>query len=88
LKKGTILQESGKPLQFANVENVDDQKAVVNPDLIRIADTFKAYMLEARNLFKARYAGLKDVAPLHLREVCNVLVLSCTDGLLARYDRS
>ncbi len=88
MKKGTILQEPGKPLQFANVEDVGDQKAVVNPDLIRIADTFKAYMSEARNLLKAKYAGLKDVAPLHLREVCNVLVLSCTDGLLARYDRS
>ena len=68
MKKGIVIQEPGKPLQFSNVEEVSAEDTVSNPLGVRVAETIKAYRAEARNLLKTQYAGLKNVAPLHLRE--------------------
>lgn len=88
MKKGVVKQEPGKPLQFSSVEEVHTENITASPLGIRVAETIKAYLAEARNLLRSRYAGLKDVAPLHLREPCNVFVLCCSDGLFVRYDRA
>ena len=88
MKKGIIIQEPGQPLKFSNIEEVPAEDTVANTLVTRVLDTIKAYQAEARNLLKTRYAGLKDVAPLHLREPCNSFVLCCSDGLCVRYDRA
>ena len=87
MKKGTVSFEPGKPLRFGDVQD-DDGAVPSNPDAALIAAYIKAYRLEARNLLSGRFAGLRDFAPPHLREVCNAFVLRCTDGMVIRYDRS
>ena len=87
MKKGTIIQEPGKPLQYVDVID-DGQTATPDLETARIVDAIKAYRLEARSLLSTRYEGLKDVAPLHLSAGCNILALRCVDGLCIRYDRS
>ena len=86
MKRGTLSFEPGKPLLFTSQD--EDGSAPSNPDLAPIAAYIKAYQLEARNLLSGRCAGLRDVAPPHLREVCNAFVMRCPDGILIRYDRS
>ncbi|NOS83359.1 MAG: DUF4263 domain-containing protein [Nitrospira sp.] len=87
MKKGTVIQEAGKPLRYADVVD-DEESPTPDPEVTKIADTIKAYRMEARSLLNGRYQGLKDVAPLHLRAGCNILALRCVDGICIRYDKS
>jgi hypothetical protein len=87
MKKGTVSVEPGKPLEFTSVEEVADG-AQMSGELEAVAAYLKAYRLGARTLLTGSLAGLKDVAPLQLREVCDVFVVRCVDGMLIRYDRS
>jgi hypothetical protein len=87
MKKGTVSVQPGKPLEFVNVEEVADG-AQMSAELEAVATYVKAYRLAARTLLTGSLAGQKDVAPLQLREVCDVFVVRCVDGMLIRYDRS
>jgi hypothetical protein len=87
VKKTTIIQEPGKPLQYPEVMD-DGQALTPDSEDAQIANTIKAYLKEASALLNGRYKGLKDVAPLHLRTGCNFLAIRCTDGLCIRYDKS
>ena len=87
MNKGTVSIHSGKPLEFTNVEDVPDG-AQADPVREAVAAYLKAYKREARTLLTGRLAGLADVAPPHIKEICDAFVVRCTDGMLVRYDRS
>ena len=81
MKKGTVSMQPGKPLEFTEVED-DSEATEIDPETGQISAFIKAYGLEARNLLNTRYSGLRDVAPLHLREPCHVFAIRCTDGMV------
>lgn len=51
-----------------------------------VSATIKAYRSAARELLSGKYSDVRELAPSHLREPCNVTVLVCTDGMLVRHD--
>jgi hypothetical protein len=88
LKRGNIRVETGKPLEFLDVVDVD---APITEGLAQakcVGETLKAYAAAARELLTGRYAVYADIAPTHLRIPCNIFVIRCVDGFFVRYDRT
>jgi hypothetical protein len=92
MKRGKILVETGKPLQFI-VEEDDSEPSIeigINSqtEIRQIGDTIAAYIGAGNQLLKNRYVQLAMIAPRHLRDHCSIFVLRCADGILVRYDPS
>lgn len=83
MKRGRVLVEPGKPLQFIVDEEVDSEPT---DTVRRIGDALIAYIRAGAELLKGRYAPLANIAPRHLRERSSILVLRCSDGVFVRYD--
>ena len=95
-KSGRVEIQQGLPLRF-----LEDPKTalegLVNPkererspeDRERsrlIASTLKAYREAFKTLLSGQYAELRDYAPTYLKEPCNTTAISCTNGIIVRYD--
>lgn len=88
MKKGTLIAQPGKPLEFRDAtdfaENSDEERQGVG----RVGAAMAAYRKAAKQLLAGKYACYADVVPGHLRGGCDVCVLQCSDGILVRYDRA
>ena len=86
-KKGKILVQPGKPLEFTDVEDTDASDDAAISITATIGRTLAAYMKATRTLLEGKYGSQKELAPPHMREPCNVFVVRCNDGILVRYDK-
>jgi hypothetical protein len=87
-KRGYLEIRQGQPMSFSQIEDIAE---AAQPDekeqkSSRVAATIKVYRDSAKDLLAGKYQDLRPFAPAHLTEPCNVLVVSCVDGVLIRYD--
>src|SRR6266849_9241288 len=88
--QGGIYAVPGQPLKF--VEETDANRegeaisAVSDSLFTAISETLAAYRKAADDLLRSKYANVKQIAPLHLRKPCSVLIIRCEDGMFVRYD--
>jgi hypothetical protein len=85
-KRGTIILQPGQPLQFTDEIDAEASNISWGPVGAAISATLRAYKRATIKLLEGRYASQRELAPIHMREPCNVLVLHCDDGILVRYD--
>jgi hypothetical protein len=51
-----------------------------------VGSVFKAYREAAKNLLAGRYIDLRELAPSHLKNPCDIAVICCENGIIVRYD--
>ena len=84
-KSGKFILEPGKPMRFT--EELVIEAPINTSTLVRaIGKCLKAYRKAGIALASGKYAAFKALAPPQFRDACHVLVLSCADGVLVRYD--
>ncbi|HSS98794.1 MAG TPA: Shedu immune nuclease family protein [Terriglobales bacterium] len=91
MKQTPVFIQPGQPLQFPDGVAQASDKMAENPQMKYISNvgkTLSAYLKAARKLLEEKYASLKDLAPPHMRDVCDIFVLRCNDGIFVRYDLS
>jgi hypothetical protein len=86
MKKGTVIVEPGKPLQFRDAVETNSSPSAEQQGAILIANALKSYQTAARDLLKGKLACYAELAPPHLRNPCDIVVLRCSDGVFVRYD--
>jgi Domain of unknown function (DUF4263) len=86
MKKGTVIVEPGKPLQFRDAVETNSSPSAEQQSAILIADALKSHHAAARDLLKGKFACYAELAPPHLRNPCDIVILRCSDGLFVRYD--
>jgi hypothetical protein len=86
MKKGTVIVEPGKPLQFQDAVEANSLPSAEHHGAILIANALKSYRMAARDLLKGKYACYAEAAPPHLRNPCDIVILRCSDGVFVRYD--
>ncbi len=84
-KHGRIVAQPGKPLEYVDVSDAGPSSGS-SPLVLGFIETLAAYREAAEQLLRSKYANQKELAPPHMREKCNILVLCCNDGVLVRYD--
>ncbi len=52
--------------------------------LLQVGEAIAVYLKTAKELLNGKYSAIREVAPLHLSNPGNVLVLYCQDGLIIR----
>jgi len=88
--RGTLEIRPGAPIRFvedraAPSPNVSAEQQELSE---RISRSLQAYGRAARALLAGKFKDLKDYAPGHLKQACDVTVVCCTDGVIVRYDRA
>lgn len=89
-KRGRLEVRGGQPLAFIEDPNPAELAPEPTPELREAASqviaTLKAYRDAAKNLLSGRYGDLRDFAPSHLREPCDITAICCKNGIIVRYD--
>lgn len=67
-----------------DLEGLTKQKQII---LDQVFATISAYINEVQKLLKGKYASIKDIAPLHLRNPGIIIIILCKDGIILRYDQ-
>lgn len=88
MKQGTIVVESGKPLQFREAVELDTPPSAEHKGVVLIAAALKAHRAAAHELLAGKYACYAELAPQHLRIPCDIMILRCKDGVFVRYDKT
>jgi len=94
VKKVAINFVKGNPMDLAKVSGAEvsgaeemgafteEQKELIDT----VGPTVVAYMAAAKELLSGKLAHLKGLAPPHLADSGNVLVVGCLDGVVIRYE--
>ncbi len=83
--RGTVVGTPGQPLKFT--ERVEVKGAIETSPLCKaVGETLREYRKAAHMLLEKEYASVREYAPPHLRAPCHIFVLSCSDGVLVRFD--
>src|SRR5713101_6917134 len=89
-KRGRLEVRGGQPLAFIEDQDSAEQAQEPPPELREAASqvvaTLKAYRDSVKNLLSVRYSDLRDLAPSHLREPCDIAAICCKNGIIVRYD--
>jgi hypothetical protein len=88
-KTGKMTFTRGRAMQFSEKSGTPMEDLTQEQERIvhQVSSTVKAYLDAAENLLKEKYAPMKDLAPVHLTDHGNVLVICCDEGILIRYER-
>lgn len=88
-KRVQIKVSAGAPIELPIEikENVDGLPTEKRDIMRRVGETFRAYLRASTQLLKGKYAKIKDIAPVHLRDPGRVLAMCCNEGIIVRYDR-
>lgn len=89
LKKGQVSFHGASPMSLSELTSTEDLQDLTEQQsvLVRsVGSTVAAYIKESKDLLSGRLAHLKGWAPPHLAEPGNVLVASCADGVVIRYE--
>src|SRR5437867_360779 len=86
VKKGTVIIEPGKPLQFNDAISIERPPVEDLKSANFIGDAIKTYLRSARELLKGKYACYASFMPQHLLSNCSTFVVQCSDGILVRHD--
>lgn len=90
LKRGRLEIRGGQPLAFVEDANPAEPGPEPPKELqeaaSQVAATLKSYRDAVKGLLNGRYSDLRDFAPSHLKEPCDVAVICCNDGIIIRYD--
>lgn len=86
-KRRVIQINAGKPLSFLE-ETGEPSSGALKESVVskQVGETLKAYRDAAKELLAGKYQDLQPFAPGHLRGGCNITAVSCSDGLIVRYD--
>lgn len=89
-KRGRLEVRGGQPLAFTEdpnaVETAPEPPRELREAASQIIATLKAYRDAVKNLLSGRYSDLRDFAPSHLRESCDIAAICCKNGIIVRYD--
>lgn len=89
-KRGRLEVRGGQSLAFIEDQNAAEPAQEPPPELREAASqviaTLKAYRDAVKNLLSTRYSDLRDLAPSHLREPCDIAAICCKNGIIVRYD--
>jgi hypothetical protein len=87
MKRGRIEIRSGEPLVFVEEPNGDfDPPAALRESASQVGATLKAYRDSAHQLLDGKYSELRELAPSHLTEPCDIAIVVCSNGIIVRYD--
>lgn len=86
MKQEKMVVEAGQHVRFEDVVDVATPHVGTASVVNTIGKTLVAYKKAMHQLLKGKYSIQRELAPLHMREPCNMLVLRCADGILVRYD--
>src|SRR5207245_7211002 len=79
-KRGRVTVQLGQPLQFAGDTRSEGPDEREEPEYSKpMARALLGYNKAARKLLEDRHSALRDIAPAHMREPCNIFVLQCAD---------
>lgn len=89
-KQGRLEVRSGQRLAFVEDPNAAEDAPKPPPELREAASqvtaTLKAYRDAAKTLLSGRYTDLREFAPSHFREPCDIAAICCKNGIIVRYD--
>lgn len=81
---------AGQPLAIVEDSTVADADSEPAPELreavSQVSATLKAYRNAVKTLLSGKYADIRDFAPSHLREPCDITAICCKNGVIVRYD--
>ena len=85
LKKGRILFDSDKPMEFIQTPDevvtlTEEQERIV----AQVTGSIKAYLIASEELACGKYAHLREIIPAYLSTPGHVLVSCGTDGVVVR----
>ena len=89
-KRGRLEVRGGQPLEFGEV--AEPVEAGPEPPkehqeaASKVGATLKAYRDAVKSLLTGRYSDLREYAPSHLKEPCDIAVFCCDNGIIVRYD--
>src|SRR5580698_5058174 len=86
MQEETIFVEPGKPLRFDHMKKIDPSETAEHKNVVQISNTITAYRIAVKNLLKGKYSCYSGLVPQHLRTVCSILIVRCSDGTIVRYD--
>lgn len=90
LKRGRLEVRGGQPLAFVEDAHAGELGPEPPKELQRaasqIAATLKSYRDAVKGLLNGRYSDLRDFAPSHLKEPCDITAICCNNGIIVRYD--
>lgn len=88
-KRGTILLEGAKPMEFVESDNLPSK--VVTPEqeaeAATVANAISEYLIATERLTAGQYSEARNKIPDYLAEPGQALVIICTDGIVIRYER-
>ena len=85
-KQVQFVVEPRQPLRVIEIGESEDGITVGSSTAKLIGETFKTYREASKTLLDGKYSGSRHYAPPHLREPSSAFVLTCSDGILVRYD--
>jgi hypothetical protein len=86
-KSGVFTISGGRPIRFSEQTEYEGEWEP-SPLARAIGITLRAHWRAARDLLAGKFANSLALAPPHLRQPCDILVVCCTDGVIVRYDVS
>ncbi len=89
IKKGQLSFYRGLQMQISEREGTPIKLTKKNRNIInQVGLTIKKYLDVSKDLLGSKFLSVKDLAPLHLFNPGNVLVICCNDGIIIRYDKN
>lgn len=89
-KRGRLEVRNGQPLAFVEnpkaAENAPEPPPELREAASQVTATLKAYRDAAKTLLSGKYSDLREFAPSHLREPCDITAICCKNGIIVRYD--
>lgn len=89
-KRGRLEVRGGQPIAFVEDSSISDSAIDPPPHLTEatslLTATLKAYRDAVRDLLSGTYSELRNLAPSHLREPCDIAAICCRDGIIVRWD--
>lgn len=89
-KRGRLEVRGGQPIAFVEdpnaSDNVPEPPAELRQTASQVGATLKSYRDATKSLLSGRYRDLRDFAPSHLKEPCDIAAICCRNGIIVRYD--
>lgn len=88
-KKGLMKFHADAPMTFSvgmetpTTSVPDELKEVFD----RVRETVKAYLLATESLIAGQYSSIRNLAPTHLKNPGNAIIIWCDDGIAIRFEQ-
>ncbi len=86
MKKSQISFSGANPMQLIEELTLSEDAKELPEEVRQVGNTIKAYLKAAEQLLAGKYQHLQSLIPSYLLNPGNILVASCTDGIVIRYE--